>query len=168
MVNGPGTVIFTVWSVCFFRNSTSRTPTGRGRTIGPATLGTGWGCPLRSRAVPRVVDVDALEGGGEAVAVGLAQHLAVGDDVEAGLLLGPDSQDPGVVLGLLQILRLDPPQLQSAHPRREPAGELGPVHQPVRLGIAAHQGGRADREWNGAFGHAPAPRTREEGVLVPR
>ena len=35
----------------------------------------------------RVVDVDALERGGEAVGVALAPDLAVGDDVEAGLLL---------------------------------------------------------------------------------
>ena len=34
------------------KKSTSRTPTGSGRTIGPAIRGTGLGWPLRSRAVP--------------------------------------------------------------------------------------------------------------------
>ena len=48
----------------------------------------------------RVVEVHAVERGGEAVGVALAADLAVGDDVEAGLLLGADGQQRGVVLRL--------------------------------------------------------------------
>ena len=70
-----------------------------------------------------VVDVDALERRGEVVGVRLPPHLAVGDDVEACLLLGADGQHRGVVLRLLEVLRRDPPQLAGAHPRREAAGQ---------------------------------------------
>ena len=104
------------------------------------------GVPAAVESRPGVVDVDALEGGGEVVAVGLPPHLTVGDDVESRLLLGADGQHRGVVLRLLEVLRIDPPQLPRAHPRREAAGELGPVDQPVRLGVAAHQRGRQDRQ----------------------
>ena len=39
-----------------------------------------------------IVDVDAVERGGEAVRVALAPHLAVGDDVEPGALLVADGE----------------------------------------------------------------------------
>ena len=90
----------------------------------------------------RIVDVDAFEGGGEAVRVALPAHLAVGDDVEAGPLLVDDGEHGGVVLGLFEPFRGDPPQLGGAHPRWEPTGQLGAVDQPVRLGVRTHQRGR--------------------------
>ena len=49
-----------------------------------------------------IVDVDALERGGEAVGVALAPHLAVGDDVDAGALHVADGEERGVVLRLLE------------------------------------------------------------------
>ena len=52
IVNGPGTVILIRRSVIDRRNSTSRTSTGRVRRIGPVTRGTGFGCPVLSRATP--------------------------------------------------------------------------------------------------------------------
>ena len=50
----------------------------------------------------RVVEVDAVERGREAVRVALAPDLAVADDIEAGLLLGADRDDRRVVLGLVE------------------------------------------------------------------
>ncbi len=117
------------------------------------------GMPAAVQSRAGVVDVDALEGGGEVVAVRLAPHLAVGDDVESRLLLGADGQHGGVVLRLLEVLRLDPPQLSRTHPRGEPAGQLGPVDQPVRLGVAAHQRGRQDRKRGRGRGHPRDSRT---------
>jgi hypothetical protein len=52
IVNGPGTVIFTGRSVFAFKNWRSRTSTGCRRRIGPTTRGAGFGCPLRSMAIP--------------------------------------------------------------------------------------------------------------------
>ena len=52
-----------------------------------------------------IVDVDALERGGEAVRVALAAHLAVGDDVEPGALLVADGEQRRVVLRLLEPIR---------------------------------------------------------------
>ena len=72
----------------------------------------------------RVVEVDTLERGGEAVGVALAPDLAVGDDVEAGALLGADRQDRGVILRLGQVLRADTPQLGGAHARRKRPASL--------------------------------------------
>jgi hypothetical protein len=57
----------------------------------------------------RVVDVDAGERGREPVRVALAALLAVGDDVEPRPLLVSDRDQRGVILGLLQVLRVDPP-----------------------------------------------------------
>jgi hypothetical protein len=94
----------------------------------------------------RVVDVDAFERGGEVVRVRLAPHLAVGDDVEPRLLLRADRQHRGVVLRLIEVLRIDPPQLLRPDPRWEPPGQLGPVDQPVRLGVTADERGRQNRQ----------------------
>ena len=93
---------------------------------------------------PRVVDVDALERGGEAVRVALAPHLAVGDDVEAGPLLIADGEDGGVVLRLLEPLRADPPELVGPHPRREARRQLLSIDEPVGLRVGAHEGGREE------------------------
>jgi hypothetical protein len=57
----------------------------------------------------RVVDVDAVQRGREPVGVALPARLAVGQDVQAGLLLRPDGQQRGVALRLLQVGGIDPP-----------------------------------------------------------
>ena len=90
-----------------------------------------------------VVEVDAFQRGGEAIGVALAPDLAVGDDVEAGLLLRLDRQDRGVVLRLGQKRLGDAPQLLA---RARAAGklfsELLAVDQPLGLRVAADEGGR--------------------------
>ena len=56
-----------------------------------------------------IVDIDALERGGEAIRIALAPHLAIGDDIETGALLVEDG-DPGrVVLRLVEPIGRDPP-----------------------------------------------------------
>ena len=87
---------------------------------------------------PGIVDVDAVEGRGEAVRVALAAHLAVGDDVESGALLVDDGEDRGVVLGLLKPFGGDPPQLGGADTR---AGS----DRPVGRGRSANPVGRRNR-----------------------
>jgi hypothetical protein len=77
-------------------------------------------------------------------------HLTIGDDVKSRHLLRADRHDRGDVVRLLEVLRLHPPQLSRPHPRRKAPGELGPVDQPIRLGLAAHQRGRQDRQWDDA------------------
>src|SRR5581483_5646022 len=52
---------------------------------------------------PGVVEVDALESGGEAIRVALAPDFPIGDEIESGVLLCLDRHDGGIVLGLLQI-----------------------------------------------------------------
>ncbi len=84
-----------------------------------------------------IVDVDAFEGGGEAVRVALPPHLPVGDDVETGALLVDDGQHSGVVLGLFEPLRSDAPQLGGAYTGWKAARQLGAVDQPIRLGVRA-------------------------------
>ena len=91
-----------------------------------------------------IVDVDAFERGGEAVRVALAAHLAVGDYVEASALLVADGEEGGVVLGLLEPFRRDPPELGRAHARREPSLQLLAVDQPVGLRIGADERGRKE------------------------
>jgi hypothetical protein len=68
---------------------------------------------------PGRLDVGPIERGGKPIGVALAAHLPVGDDVQAGALLIADRQQRGVVLGLLEIARIDPPQFGGAHARRE-------------------------------------------------
>ena len=89
----------------------------------------------------RLVVVDAVERGGEAVGVAFPAHLAVGDDVDAGALHVADRQQRGVVLRLRQIGLGDAPQLVHAHARHRVL-EHGAIDQPVRLWVAAHYGGR--------------------------
>ena len=90
----------------------------------------------------RVVDVDAVEGRGEAVGVALPAHLPVGDDVESRPLLVDDGEDSGVVLRLLQPLRRDSPQLGGVTARREAIGQPGRIDQPVRLSVGTDERGR--------------------------
>ena len=69
----------------------------------------------------RVVDVDAVERGREAVRVAFSADLAVGDDVEARRFLGSDREHGRIVLRLGEQLLRDTPQLARPHPRRETA-----------------------------------------------
>jgi hypothetical protein len=48
----------------------------------------------------RVVDVDTVERGREAVGIALAPTLAVRDDIEPGVFLRPDRESRGIVLCL--------------------------------------------------------------------
>src|ERR1700682_722704 len=91
-----------------------------------------------------VVEVHALECGGETVRVALAPHLTVGDDVDARALHVPDRHHRRVVLRLLQEVRCDAPDLQGSRPRWEPAAQHRPVDQPVGLRIAPDDGGGQD------------------------
>ena len=89
-----------------------------------------------------VVQVHAVQRGGEAVAVALAPDLAVGDDVQPGVFLRADRDQRGVLPGLLQVGLGHAPQLLGAHAGREATGQLGAVDQPLGLGKAADDGGR--------------------------
>ena len=117
---------------------------------------------------PRVVDVDAVERGREAVRVALAAHLAVGDDVQARALLVEDRQPRRVVLGLLDPRRVDTPQLARPHARREAGTELVAVEQPRGLGVGAHEA-RRDLGAGGGRGHSADPCRRSgRGRAHPR
>src|SRR5436190_11831250 len=94
----------------------------------------------------RIVDIDAFERRGEAVGVALAADLAVGDDVEAGLLLRADGEQRGVVLRFGETDLRYPPELSCAHARRKAAGEPLAVDQPFRLWITADQRGRKEHQ----------------------
>jgi len=87
-----------------------------------------------------IVEIDARERGGEAVGIALAALLAVGDDVEPGALLIADGEQRGVVLRAVELVRINAPEVVRAHARHL-LGKLGPVDQPVRLGVGTDQGG---------------------------
>src|SRR5262252_7923166 len=107
MVNGPGTVILIGPSVWARRNWTSRTST-----------------------VARIVEIDAVEGGGESVAVAFAADLAVGNDVEAGALHVADGDPRSVVLGLFEERLRNAPQVSGAYARRQPPQQLVEIDEP--------------------------------------
>ena len=86
-----------------------------------------------------VVEIDAFERGREAVRVALAPNLAVGDDVEAGVLLRADREQSRVVLRLLEKRFSDAPELLRADAGREAPRELRAIDQPFRLGITAYE-----------------------------
>src|SRR5690242_14637767 len=97
------------------------------------------------RAVERragIVDVHPLQCRGEAVGVALAAHLAIGDDVQAGFLLGADREQRRIVLGLREKRLGDAPQFFRAHARRKAPGESLAVDQPLGLRVASDQGRR--------------------------
>ena len=96
------------------------------------------GRPLRLITVPGIVDVDAVERGGEAVGIAFAPLLAVGDDVEPGALLVADGEDGGVVLRRFELVRRDEPEIVGAHARHL-FRQLGAVDQPVRLRIGTDE-----------------------------
>ena len=92
------------------------------------------------RNLAGILQVDAVERGGEPVGVAFPPLLAVGDDVEAGALLVADGEHGGVVLRLLEQVGLDPPQIVEPHPRHD-LGQPLPVDQPVGLRIGTDQAG---------------------------
>jgi hypothetical protein len=94
-------VIFAGSRVLARRNSMSRSSTGRVRRILPTTRGTGVICPSAS-ALRRDARDRALQRRRKAVRVALAPHLAVGDDVDPGLLQVADREQRRVVLRLLE------------------------------------------------------------------
>ncbi|MGA6964850.1 MAG: hypothetical protein WBZ51_14715 [Xanthobacteraceae bacterium] len=59
--------------------------------------------------------------------------------VKPGAFLLPDGEQRGVVLRLIEEFRRNAPQFLRAHTRREAAGELLTVDQPVRLGIGTDE-----------------------------
>ena len=89
----------------------------------------------------RSVGVDALERGGEGVGVALPANLAVGDHVDPGKFHVADGHAGGVVLGLGEERLSHSPGVAHTHARNETSAERGAVDQPVRLGIAADDGG---------------------------
>ena len=90
----------------------------------------------------RVVEVEPLERVREVVRVALAPDLAVGDDVDAGLLHVPHREHGRVVLRLIEPRLVDAPQLARGHARRQPPRELLAIDQPVGLWVAADDRGR--------------------------
>ena len=88
----------------------------------------------------RVVQVDAVEGRREAVRVALPPHLAVGDDVHACALHVANRESGCVVLGFLEVLLPDAPELACAHARRKSVAEPLAVDQPLGLRVAPDDG----------------------------
>ena len=89
----------------------------------------------------RVVDVDAIERGGEAVRIAFAADFAVGDDVEPGRFLGADGEHRCIVLCLGEQRLRYAPQLARAYARRKTLREPRAVDEPLGLRIAADEGG---------------------------
>ena len=79
-----------------------------------------------------VREIDALDLLEEAVHEMLPRLLAVGHDVDAGVLLLLDPQQRGIGLGLAQGIAFSPP----------PRPELAGLREPARLGQAASDRGR--------------------------
>ena len=138
-MNGPGTVILVCRVVCRFRNLQIL----HFHRVLAADLADDARHRIRmARAVERaarIVDVDAFERGGEAVGVALAPDLAVGDDVEPGLLLRPDGEQRRVVLRFGEKASGTRHSSLRAHARRETPGELLAIDQPLGLRIAADE-----------------------------
>ena len=129
-------------SVLARRQRTSRTSTGRVRQMGPTTRGTGFRVAGSVEGDARVLGIHPFERRGEPVGVALAADLAIRDDVHTRPFHVTDGEHRGVILGLLQQVGRDPPDLWCASPRRQPAAQLLAVDQPVRLGVAADDGCR--------------------------
>ena len=91
-----------------------------------------------------VVDVHAVERGGEPVRIALAPDLAVAHDVDAGSLHVADGDHGGIVLRLLQEGLGHPPHRLQADARNA-LRQHRPVDEPVGLRIAADHRGREHR-----------------------
>ena len=87
----------------------------------------------------RIIDVDALKRGREAVGVTFAALLAVGDDIEAGALLVTDGEKRSIVLRVFEKFRSYTPQLPRPHAWWKTASKLVAVDQPIRLRIGTHE-----------------------------
>src|SRR5262249_48561515 len=107
-----------------------------------------------------VVDVNTVERSREAVRVALASDLAVGDDVEPGLLLRPDREQGRVVLRLLEPRLGNSPKFLRAHARRKSTGKFPAIDQPFRLWVTADQ--------RGGEQHGPSPFANLESTGCPR
>jgi hypothetical protein len=86
-----------------------------------------------------IVDVDTLEGGGEAVRVAFAALFTVSNDIEAGAFLVADSEKRCIVLRFFQKFRSNAPQLPRPNAWWEARGKLFTIDQPIRLGVRAHK-----------------------------
>ena len=147
MVKGPGTVIFT----CFCGMLLQEQQVLHFDRMLAADLADDARHRVRvAGAVERaagIVDVDALERGGEAVGVALAPDLAVGDDVQARP--PPARGWRARVASSCASARNGSGMRHSslrAHARREAPGELLAVDQPLGLRVAADQrGGKQHR-----------------------
>ncbi len=93
-----------------------------------------------------IVQVDAVQRGGEVVGVALAANLAVRHDVQAGALLVLDGDARGIILRFLEPGLRDPPELQRPRSRGELLGQLVAVDQPVGLRVAANDGAGEKRQ----------------------
>ena len=69
------------------------------------------GLPAAASNGAGLVDINPLQGGGEAIGITLAAHFAVRNDVDTGLLHGPDGEQGSVVLRLFQERLGNAPQL---------------------------------------------------------
>ena len=116
------------------------TSTRRSRRIGPTTRGTR---NRRAGAVDGaagILDVDAVERGREAVGVAFAADLAVGDDVDAGALLSRIARSVASSCACSSHASATR-QISGARTPAAPSSQLGAIDQPVRLRIAADDGG---------------------------
>jgi hypothetical protein len=104
------------------------------------------GMPAAVQRLTGVVEVQSAQRRREVIRIALAPDLAVGQYVETRDLLRADRQHRRVVLCLCEVFRRGPPQLASAHPGREPPGELRPVDEPFGLGEATHEARREQRK----------------------
>src|SRR5207247_8830838 len=94
-----------------------------------------------AQSLAGLIEVDTVESSGEAIAVALATDLAVGQDVDAGTLHVADRDLGGVVLGLLQKLFGDAPDLFCSAARWQSGVHLLAIYEAVELRIAAHHCG---------------------------
>jgi hypothetical protein len=76
------------------------------------------------------------------VRVALAPDLAVGDDVEAGILLGSNRDQGRIILRLREKRLGNSPQLFRADARRKAPGEFRAIDEPIWLRLAAYKRGR--------------------------
>ncbi len=118
--------------------------------------------PGAVQALARLVDVDALERGGEAIGVALAADLAVGDDVQARFFLRANRQDGRVILRLREQGLGHAPELLRAQARRKALAELVAVDQPLGLRIAADERGGKEH------GRHPCASTKRGEVFLRR
>jgi hypothetical protein len=89
-----------------------------------------------------IVEINPRERRRKPVRIAFAADLAIGDNVDAGTFHVADRQNRRIVLRLFEPGLGHPPQLLSTHPHRRQVDQLVAVDQPLRLRIAADDGGR--------------------------